>query len=1034
MSKSIFKKTLLTSTVIAGSVLFATQAFAQDAPPQEPAGSAEPGIAPKENSQEIEQVQAEAAAEPEADSDIVVTGTRITNPNLVQSSPVTVIGEGEIQMQQVSSAEELLHELPGHSPSSNQNVNNGGNGSAFINLRGLGSNRNLVLLDGQRLVPVDLVSRTDLNQIPSALIERVDVFTGGASTVYGADAVAGVINFVTKRNFSGLDVDLGTGISERGDGALLRGNVTMGANFDDNRGNAVLSVGITETKPVYYGERPFSEFALSSATGGVQGSNTGVPVAVNNFSPAFTGGGQLDVGPASPGNTGLFRNRFNTYNTNPLNLLQTPLKRYNIFGKARYEISDAVEAYGMGMYTRSNVLFNAAPTGIFNIGLLVPLNNPFLTAAQRTQLCAGIDIDPATAGLQATTPADCTAAATAVRGSAAYRELPLTLDRRFAEAGPRVTNYKFDTFQGSLGLRGPLISNLRWDVVGAYGESQRVQSQVNGTRSGVQQALRASNAATCVDAVNAPVAGCVPLNIFGPEGSITPAMLATLVNTTVYNFVDTRLTQGQATIEGDFGYALPWATQPIGIAVGVEFRKYWGFSRGDAISAVPGEVLGAGAAALPQQGDYNSREAFGEMIIPIIEDKPFFHSLTLEVGGRYAHYDLSGGNWTYKAGGSWEPIPDIKFRAMYSKAVRAPNLAELFQPQVVALSNLAADPCQGTAVPANIAALCVATGVPASIINTGSIAAPSSGQIQTTQGGNPNLAPEVAKSFTAGIVLQPRMIPGFALTLDYFNIDVNDAITNPTNNDIIQGCYSVAGNPTLDPNNPFCQLVVRGPTGQLDGDATTTPGLQRALSNSGFLQARGYDLTMNYRRDVGFGRLSIAFNGNHTTRSRFKALVALPLSPNRECAGFYSTSCQPVAPRWSWTMRTTLGWLNNTIDTSLLWKHVSSNKLEPFVCQNEPNLSCGPEDPNDRTAAGVPINTIFDPYERIPAYDWFDFTNRIQATDHMSFVFTVQNLFNKRPPIVGNTIGQTAFNGGNTFPSNYDTVGRSYRVGVNLRF
>ena len=221
MSKSILKKTLLTSTVIAGSVLFATQAFAQDAPPQEPAGSAEPGVAPKENSQEVEQVQAEAAAEPEADSDIVVTGTRITNPNLVQSSPVTVIGEGEIQLQQVSSAEELLHELPGQFPSLNQNINNGGNGSANTNLRGLGTNRNLVLLDGQRIVPVDLVARTDLNIIPSALIERVDVFTGGASTVYGADAVAGVINFITKRNFSGIDVDLGTGISEKGDGALL---------------------------------------------------------------------------------------------------------------------------------------------------------------------------------------------------------------------------------------------------------------------------------------------------------------------------------------------------------------------------------------------------------------------------------------------------------------------------------------------------------------------------------------------------------------------------------------------------------------------------------------------------------------------------------------------------------------------------------------------------------------------------------------------------------------------------------------------
>ena len=1014
MSNKILKNALLTSTAfVAGSMLFATQAWAQDNQDVTP----EPGVAPKENSAEVEEAQAEAATDPTPDQDIVVTGTRISNPNLVQSSPVTVLGEGEIQLQQVSSAEELLHELPGHSPGvSNQNVNNGGSGAAFVSLRGLGSNRNLVLLDGQRLVPVDLVARTDLNQIPSALVERVDVFTGGASTSYGADAVAGVVNFITKRNFAGIDVDLGTGIAEQGDGALLRGNVSVGANFDDGRGNAVISIGITETKPVFYGDRPPSFEAFSSATGVATGSNTGVPTAVNNFFVPLTGGGQVNAAGTA------FVARYNTYNTNPLNLLQTPLKRYNIFAKGNYEISDAIEAYAMGMYTRSNVLFNAAPTGIFNIGLFVPLNNPFLNASLRNQLCAGIDIDPATAGLQATSQADCDAAATATRGTAAYRELNLTLDRRFAEAGPRVTNYKFDTFQGSLGLRGPLTSTLDWDIVGAYGESQRILSQVNGTRSGVQQALRASNATTCVNETGAAVAGCVPLNIFGQEGSITPAMLATLVNTTVYSFVDTRLTQGQATISGDLGFGSPWATQPIGIAAGIEYRRYWGFSRGDAISAVPGEVLGAGAAALPQQGEYDTREAFAEAIIPIIEDKPFFHSLTIEGGGRYAHYNLSGGNWTYKLGASWAPIPDVKFRAMYTKAVRAPNLAELFQPSVVALSNLTTDPCQGTAVPAALAALCVATGVPQSVINTGAIPAPSSGQIQTTQGGNVNLAPETAKTFTAGVVLQPRMVPGFALTLDYYNIDINDAITIPGIGDVINGCYG-AGNPTLDPSNPFCVLVKRNPvTGRLDGDATTTPGLQLGRSNLGFLQSRGFDLTANYRKDVGFGRLSFAFNGNYTMRSRFKALAENALSPNRECVGFYSTNCQPVAPRWSWSLRSTLSWLDG-LDTSLLWRHVSSAKIEPNVCQVETNLTCGPL-----------LNTIFDDFERIPAYDWFDLSNRWQATDNMAMTFTITNLFDKDPPFVGNTIGATAFNGGNTFPSNYDTIGRAYRVGVNLKF
>jgi outer membrane receptor protein involved in Fe transport len=509
-------------------------------------------------------------------------------------------------------------------------------------------------------------------------------------------------------------------------------------------------------------------------------------------------------------------------------------------------------------------------------------------------------------------------------------------------------------------------------------------------------------------------------------------MLATLVNTTVYNFVDTRLTQGSATISGDLGFSLPWATQPIGVAAGVEYRRYWGFSRGDAISAQAGEVLGAGAAALPQEGEYDTREAFAELIVPIIEDKPFFHSLTLETGGRYAHYNLSGGNWTYKIGGSWEPVPDIKFRGMYSKAVRAPNLAELFQPQVVALTNLTIDPCQrdyladgvtpAAPVPAPLAALCVATGVPAGSINVvGAIPAPSSGQIQSTIGGDPNLAPETAKSLTLGVVLQPRMVPGLSATIDYYNIEVTDAIGTATNGDIIQGCYG-AGNPTLDPNNPFCQLVRRNPQGRLDGDATTTPGLIKLNNNLGTILAEGIDFTVNYRRDIGFGRVSFALNGNYTDKARFKALSDSPLSPNRECNGYYSVNCQPVQPRWSWTFRSTLSWLDG-MDTSLLWKHVSSAKLEPLECQVEADLDCGP-DPT----------TIFDDYEHIDAYDWFDLSNRWQATDNMAMTFTIFNLFDKKPPFVGNTIGVTAFNHANTFPSNYDAVGRSYRVGVNLKF
>lgn len=1016
MSSNLFKKGLLTSTAaIAGSLFFAAPAWAQQAP-------SEPGAVPKENSPEVAIAKADANAEQASDQEVVVTGTRISNPNLEQSSPVTVIGEGEIALQQVTSAEELLREIPGQVPSLNQNVNNGGTGAAFISLRGLGSNRNLVLLDGQRVVPVDLQARTDLNQIPTALIERVDVFTGGASTVYGADAVAGVVNFITKRNFAGAEFDIGSGISEEGDGFQLRTNATIGANFDDNRGNAVLSVGYTDTQAVYYSYRDFSRVATSSATGLAQGSDTSSPLSIRNGTAAAT---QLNP------TTGLLVARYNTYNTNPLNLLQTPLTRYNMFGKARYELSDAIELYATGMYTKSRVVFNAAPTGIFANNVFVPVSNPYLPVSLRNQLCGLVDSNPNQSGVQTLTPAECTAAAAATTTTnPAYRELLLTADRRFVEAGPRVTTYNFNTFQFSGGLKGPLTANLDWNLWAGYGESSRVTSSTSGLLANVQSALRATNTTTCLN----PAGGCVPLNIFGDSGSITPQMLNYLAATT-YNFVDTSLTQGQASISGDLGFASPFAVQPIGIAVGLEYRRYYGNSRGDAISAQPGAVLGAGAAALPQQGRYNTKEVYGELIVPLIEDKPFFHNLTLETGARYADYNLSGGNWTYKIGGSWSPVRDVKFRAMYSRAARAPNLGELFQPQVVALSNLTTDPCQGqitTSTGANynatlagsaaLRALCVATGVPQSVLGTGQITAPSSGQIQTTQGGNPLLSPEVAKTFTAGVVLQPSFLRNLAVTVDYYNIDVEEAITNPTVGDVIQGCYG-AGNPQLSASNVFCQLVKRNvETGRLDGEATTTPGLQLALSNQGFLQTRGIDFSASYRFDLGnFGRLAFAFNGNRTFRSIFKAIPS-PLSPFRECTSFYSTNCQPIQPKMTWSLRTTLSWLDG-MDTSVLWRHISKARLEPNACTTNSALTCGPNPAN-----------IFDAYERVPAYDYFDLSQRWQVSSNYDLVFTVTNLLDKKPPFVGNTIGTTAFNHGNTFPSNYDTIGRHYRIGANIRF
>jgi outer membrane receptor protein involved in Fe transport len=958
-----------------GLALISTPSFAQDAVPAE-----------------------------ETEEAIVVTGSRISNPNLELSSPVSVVGAEEFALQQVFSVEDVLRDIPGSSPSVGSQVGNGGNGGANINLRGLGSNRNLVLIDGNRVVPATLGGVVDTNIIPIALLERVDVFTGGASTVYGADAVTGVVNFVTKNDFAGIDLNLGYGITELGDGGQFRTDITIGGNFGDGRGNAVLSVGYTESDEIYQGARDYAFESLSGVTGLPQGSTTSTPITFR--APIV---GQLDI---PTGTVGV--NPANTYNFSPLNLFRTPLRRFSMYGKARYDISDNIEAYASGLFSKSTVTFLAAPAGIFANPLLLPLSNPFLPVNTRNQLCAS-DANATLAGVQAfLTPTECAAAAAATSAASPdYREISITSERRFTELGPRSTEWTSTTFQLNAGLRGALTDSLNWDFRGSYGESERITESLSASTAAVQQAIRATNTTTCT----VTTGGCVPLNIFGPAGSITPAM-GDFVKLTTFQFVKTSFAGVEGGVSGDVGLASPFASTPIGIAVGGEYRKFTGESFGDAISRQAGAVLGAGAAALPVAGQYDSYEAYGELIVPLIEDKPFFKSLTLEAGVRYSDYSTSGGNTTWKAGGSWELVDSVKFRGMYSLAVRAPNIGELFQPQVVALANLSADPCQGQTTNASganynarlaneaaLRSLCVATGVPAGALGSGSIPAPSAGQIQTTQGGNPVLDPEIATTITAGILLRPDFVPSLTISADWYSIKVTDAITNPTVLDVVNGCYSTSLNPSLVSSVAACSGIGRNVnTGRLDGAAVDTPGVFLGLSNQGRLETSGVDVNVNYRRELGFATFSYALNANYTIENKFQAT---PASINRECIGYFSTSCDIISP-FTLNQRTTLAF--DGIDISLNWRHQSKVKREPLA------------------------SAILPAFSNIPAYNYFDLGIGANVVDNLKINLAVTNLFDKQPPIVGNQVGSTAFNAGNTYPSNYDPLGRRFNVGVNLRF
>ncbi len=350
--------------------------------------------------------------------------------------------------------------------------------------------------------------------------------------------------------------------------------------------------------------------------------------------------------------------------------------------------------------------------------------------------------------------------------------------------------------------------------------------------------------------------------------------------------------------------------------------------------------------------------------------------------------------------------------------MRSPNIQELFQSPVQGLSNLTVDPCQG-ATPTASRALCEATGAPAGTY--GGISQPSSGQINVTTSGNPRLDVERATTYTLGGVIAPRFIPRFSVTIDYFNIKIKDLISAPAQNDILNGCYQVALNPSQTPN-AFCQLIRRNPlTGSLNG-AGETPGVILGSSNLGRLETAGIDLGFNYTLPIGSNALKFAFNG---TWLDYYHVQGTPNSINRDCTGVYSTSCTNPRAEWKWNAR--VGYQVGPVDMSLLWTHVSSVKVEPFNATAITPLS------TPQFGGPNPAN-VFDAYERIKAYNYFDLALRFNAAENFEMGLLVENLFDKKPPLVGATIGGTAFNNGNTFPTIYDVVGRAFTISAKLKY
>jgi iron complex outermembrane recepter protein len=928
---------------------------------------------------------------------IEVTGSRIKSIGGTSTSPIASVGKADIETTQPVAVEELVRGLPSAYPAIGPNINNGSNGTASIDLRGMGSNRTLVLFNSKRMVPATLGGVVDTNTVPVSLLDRVDLVTGGASAVFGADAVAGVVNFVMKKNFTGLEASSLYSVSRKNDARRYKNDFTIGSNLADGRGNVALHIGTTRTQAIRLGDRDFANTVISSSTGNPGGySGTSVPVIWSGL--PVPGNRVIDS------TTGLLRAAVtggppDGYNTNPPNYFETPLKRTQVTGLARFSINEYAEVYSEVFHTRSAVTLNLAPSGSFGAALSVPIGNPYITPAVRQQLCTLYSIS----------------AANCVVGSAT--EFRANFARRFVEAGPRIYSYDGVTTQYTAGLRGtiPYLESWSYDAYYQSGRSDQQLTTGNGfSSSKLQNAVRALNTTSCT------IGGtCVPINLFGAAGTISQAMLD-YISTPTFQTTQVRQDVISASASGEVDFITsPLAKSPLGLAIGIENRTVFGGNKSDAVVQTQGELLGSGAPVPDRSGELKFSEVYAELSLPLIQDAAFARSLNLQGGFRDTKLKTSAGvsqsynSWKY--GGDWSPIKGLRFRGEQQRATRAPNVNELYAPVVTGLSTLSRDPCQGNSIVAadagkagTLTNLCQQTGVPTSQI--GGVAAPSSNQINNTGGGNPNLAPEKADTTTLGLVWDPEFVDNLSLTLDFWKIKIKGAVGSATASQIVTGCYDPTVNPGFG-NNVFCQLIQRDPlNGGLNGSGSR--GVITQSSNLGQYDYSGIDIGVTYRLPLknldmpSLGRVDFTLQA-----ALFKKadILTVPGTPVIEQAGHYGVDVSTPYSKTRFNQRTT--WNVGDYSLGYVWRFIGGSTVQ-----------------TDRAG------TYIAEYESIKAYNYFDLNGSWQATKNLKLSATVNNAFDKKPPFIGTGIGPGAVNFGNTFPSVYDVIGRRFTLTATANF
>ncbi|MEZ5995326.1 MAG: TonB-dependent receptor [Hyphomonadaceae bacterium] len=968
-----------------------------------------------------------AMAQDNDEDTIIVTGSRIPQPNLQTTSPVTQVTAEDITTQGVTRIEDMTNQLPQVFAAQGSNVSNGASGTAQVSLRGLGANRTLVLLNGRRMAPGSPNSpAADLNSIPGAMVERVELLTGGASAVYGSDAISGVVNFIMRDDFEGFRVDGQYGffqhnndsdngyirevIAARGatnpsqyslpddnveDGYGKELTFIFGASTEDGRGNVTAYLGYRTNDAILQGERDYSSCAIANpSTAAVAGVPTGAVHwncggSATSYPGYFYFAGTANTIDFTTGSFIPFA-ATNQYNFGPSNYYQRPDERYSGGAFARYEINEHAEAYGEFMFTDYSSRAQIAPSGDFFSTNTINCDNPLLTASMAADIC----------GADAGTP---TVAS-------------LYIARRNVEGGPRFDDLNYTSYRLVAGVRGAISDTWSYDVSGVYSRvllARTYNSDLSVTR--LNRALNVVDVGgvpTCQSVVDGTDPNCVPWDIFH-EGGVTQAAL---------NYLQIPLIQRgntfqqtvTASIQGPMPITSPGAQSPLQTVFGLEYRRAGLGSDVDA-NFRSGDGSGQGGPTIPTTGAIDSMEFFTEARMPLIEGGAFAELLSIDAAYRYAEYNNGDSSDTYKVGLEWAPTSDIRFRGSFQHAVRAPNVIELFGPAGGGLFNLGFDPCDSTHQPAGFSVPAQCFGANTWQVTTaqsdgGGLNNPA-GQYNGVFGGNANLSPEEADTVTLGLVFTPSFVPGLNISLDHFDIQVDNVIGGAPQA-ILANCYYAND---LD----ACALIVRNAAGRIRNNAQ---GVTAINSNVGSLETRGWDINADYRMDIG----SLGSLGFQLIMTKVDELVTDlgggTAFPAYDCVGKWAGDAVCGTPTPEWRHRFRVSWETPwDLELDLTWRHSSETQRETVV--PFPGTLV---DPN--AAVANQLGTFMD------AVDYFDLAGNYQLFENTNVRFGINNLLDQDPPISTNGHVGAGFGNGNTFPQVYDANGRWIFVGATVDF